>query len=197
MRHLSVAAHHDILLPLDELESKLTAVESAGDAVLALLAAIHRELIDILATGATTARLRALADRLDADQAKWIAAAAANPKPKPPPKPSRFAVAVVELTGAALRPPPPPLEPTLSLVITPPHPQIEPQTPKGATIATLHCTRSDGVQFRGHYAFAAPNFDCGGVFAISGNKLIVNPTGPGVGTAIGRLDQYVTIEAVE
>ncbi len=69
------------------LETKLTAAENAADVADALLATIHQELVDILATGATPARIQAMADRVEADTAKWLAAAAANPDPALPPPP--------------------------------------------------------------------------------------------------------------
>jgi hypothetical protein len=73
---------------LDDLEAKLTAAETAGDAVATLLATIHQELVDMIAAGPDTAALQAMADRLDADAVKWKAAADANPDPTPAPPPA-------------------------------------------------------------------------------------------------------------
>jgi hypothetical protein len=69
----------------DDLETKLTAAETRGDTAATLLATIHQELMDVLAAGATPARIQALADRVDADAARWQAAADANPDPNAPP----------------------------------------------------------------------------------------------------------------
>ena len=85
---------------------------------------------------------------------------------------------------------------TLSLVVTPPNPSIPATTPPGATVATLQGVWSDGAAFAGSYQFVPPNYDHGGVYAISGNRLIINPAGPGVGSAGGSI-QDVTIQAVQ
>ncbi len=82
---LSLANEGMIMSAMDDLETKLTAAETAADVADALLSTIHQELVDILATGATPARIQALADRVDADTAKYVAAAAANPDPNAPP----------------------------------------------------------------------------------------------------------------
>jgi hypothetical protein len=86
--------------------------------------------------------------------------------------------------------------PTLSLVVTPPEPSISPDTPLGTSLAMLQGTWSDGSPFTGYFEFVAPNYDCNSIYAISGNTLIVNPNGPGVGTAGGSIHD-VTIMAIE
>ncbi len=77
-----------IMATLDDVEMKLTAAETAGDAVAELLHTIHDELVALIAQGPTAARLQSLADRIDADAAKWQAAADANPDPAMTPGPT-------------------------------------------------------------------------------------------------------------
>lgn len=90
---------------------------------------------------------------------------------------------------------------TLTLVVTPTAPSIPSTTPKGSVVATLRASWSDGSAFTGSFIFVAPNFDYGGVYAITLNpdrtgQLIVNPNGPGVGSAGGSVE-HVTIEATQ
>jgi hypothetical protein len=56
---------------------------------------------------------------------------------------------------------------------------------------------SDGSPFTGTVGFGAPNYDAGGIFAISGNNIIVNPTGPGVGPNTTTLTDQITLEATQ
>jgi hypothetical protein len=77
-----------IMAAMDDLEAKLTVAETRADVATALLSTIHQELLDQIATGATPARIKAMADRLEADAAKYTAAADANPDPNAPPAPS-------------------------------------------------------------------------------------------------------------
>jgi hypothetical protein len=44
--------------------------------------------------------------------------------------------------------------------------------------------------------FAAPNYDDGGIFALSGNNIIVNPTGPGLGQNATTITDHITLEAI-
>jgi hypothetical protein len=84
--------------------------------------------------------------------------------------------------------------PSLCLSIEPPNPSIPNTAPLGATVATIIATWSNGQPFTGTLGFGSPYSNGGGVFAINGNRLIVNPSGPGVGGAGGTVEQ-VTIVA--
>ena len=91
--------------------------------------------------------------------------------------------------------------PTLDFTVTPPDPSIPDDTVLGATVATLQGVWSDGKPFTGGYVFVSPNFDDGGIYAITMNldhsgNLIINPDGPGVSGEGGSIDD-VTIEAWE
>jgi hypothetical protein len=91
----------------------------------------------------------------------------------------------IVINGPGSNPPPPP--PQCSLSLNPPMATIPSSTPKGATLSTIvvmNCT--------GSAIFGPPNFDDGGLFAISGNRVIVNPQGPGV-AALGGTTQTATI----
>jgi hypothetical protein len=92
----------------------------------------------------------------------------------------------------------------LALVVTPIFNQIAASTPLGATVATLQGVWSNGAPFTGTYQFVAPNwnhgtvpsFDPAGIYAISGNHVIINPAGPGVG-ALGGTHQDYSVAAVQ
>jgi Domain of unknown function (DUF4082) len=86
--------------------------------------------------------------------------------------------------------------PVLSLSFTPPNPSIPSTTPLGATVATITTSWSNGKPFTGRLRFGPPYSNAGGVFAISGNSLIVNPSGPGVGGAGGTMKE-VTVVATQ
>jgi hypothetical protein len=86
--------------------------------------------------------------------------------------------------------------PALSLSFEPPNPSIPNTTPLGATVATIIATWSNGKPFTGTLGFGSPYSDSGGVFAISGNSLIINPSGPGVGAAGGTVE-HLTIIATQ
>ncbi len=70
----------------------------------------------------------------------------------------------------------------LALSFNPPNPSIAPSAPLGSVVATINASWSDGSPFTGTLAFAQPFSNDQGVFAISGNELIINPAGPGVST---------------
>jgi len=93
-------------------------------------------------------------------------------------------------------PPPPPPPPVLVPVITvtPDHPAIPDTSKPGASVAVVTVAMSDGTAFTGSIRFAAPNFDAAGMFALSGNSIILNPTGPGVGPDTPL--QHITLEAL-
>jgi hypothetical protein len=86
--------------------------------------------------------------------------------------------------------------PVLSLSVSPANPSIPNTTQLGATVATITASWSNGQPFNGTLGFGPPYSNAGGVFAISGNSLIVNPKGPGVGGAGGTVEQ-VTIVATQ
>ncbi len=93
----------------------------------------------------------------------------------------------------AMTPPPTP-QPVIS--VTPLAPVVPDTTPKGAVVATVVVTMSDGSPFTGTLRFAAPYFDAGGSFALSGNDIIVSPTGPGVGPNVTTITDHITLEAL-
>jgi hypothetical protein len=68
----------------------------------------------------------------------------------------------------------------LVLSFNPPNPGIPSNASLGSVVATILVSWSDGSPFTGTLGFAQPYSNDGGVFAISGNNLIINPTGPGV-----------------
>ena len=84
----------------------------------------------------------------------------------------------------------------MSLSFEPPNPSIPNTTPSGATVATIIASWSNGQPFTGTLGFSSPYSNGGGVFAISGDSLIINPSGPGVAAAGGKVDQ-VTIVATQ
>jgi hypothetical protein len=86
--------------------------------------------------------------------------------------------------------------PILSLSFSPPNPSIPNAAPLGMTVATITASWSNGKRFTGTLRFGPPYSNAGGVFAISGNRLIINPSGPGVGGA-GRTVDQVTIVATQ
>jgi hypothetical protein len=91
-----------------------------------------------------------------------------------------------------------PAAPTPYLVLTfnPPNPSITSGMPLGATVAAIVASWSDGSPFTGTLSFGPPYSNDQGVFAISGNSLIVNPKGPGV-SGDANTTQYVTIVATQ
>ena len=86
--------------------------------------------------------------------------------------------------------------PFLQVTLNPPNPTIPSTTPLGAVVATITVTWSNGAPFTGTLSFGSPNSNGGGVYALSGNNLIINPAGPGVGPAGGAV-QNVTIVATQ
>jgi hypothetical protein len=86
--------------------------------------------------------------------------------------------------------------PFLNIVVNPTNPTIPSTTPLGAVVATVTVTWSNGAPFTGTLSFGPPNSNGGGVYALSGNNLIINPSGPGVGPAGGSI-QNVTIVATQ
>jgi len=84
----------------------------------------------------------------------------------------------------------------LAIAVSPANPTIPSTTPLGAVVATVTVTWSNGAPFTGTLSFGPPNNNGGGVYALKGNNLIINPSGPGVGPAGGSV-QNVTIVATQ
>jgi hypothetical protein len=55
---------------------------------------------------------------------------------------------------------------------------------------------SDGSPFNGIVGFGAPYYDNKGVFALSGNNIIVNPSGPGLDPNRTTITDHITLEAI-
>jgi hypothetical protein len=87
--------------------------------------------------------------------------------------------------------------PNLSIVLTPTNPTIPANAPLGSLVAAVTAKWSDGSPFTGAISFGPPNSNAGGIFAIDKNQnLIINPSGPGVGSAGGSIAN-VTIVATQ
>jgi len=68
----------------------------------------------------------------------------------------------------------------LILRFNPPNPSIVSSAPLGSVVATITPSWSDGSPFTGTLSFGPPYSNDQGVFAISGDNLIINPAGPGL-----------------
>jgi hypothetical protein len=105
--------------------------------------------------------------------------------------------AAITATGAA--PPPPPPAPMIT--VTPNTPQVLDTTSVGAVVATYTVTMSDGSPFVGMIGFGPPNFDAGGIFALTGSpttgNVIINPSGPGVGPNLSTITDQITLAATQ
>ncbi len=86
--------------------------------------------------------------------------------------------------------------PYLTLSFNPPNPSIAASAPLGSVVATITATWSDGGPFTGTLSFGPPYSNDNGVFAISGNNLIVNPAGPGI-SADANTTLNVTVVATD
>jgi hypothetical protein len=84
--------------------------------------------------------------------------------------------------------------PYLSLSFSPATPVIASNAAGGTVVTTITARWSDGTQFNGSLSFGAPYSNAQGVFAISGNDVIVNPTGPGL-LGLANKIQNITITA--
>jgi uncharacterized protein DUF4082 len=89
-----------------------------------------------------------------------------------------------------------PSGPYLMLSVNPGNPTIPSNARPGTVVATITASWSDGSPFTGRLSFAPPYSNDQGVFAISGNNLIINPSGPGV-SADANTVQHVTIAAAK
>jgi hypothetical protein len=87
-----------------------------------------------------------------------------------------------------------PTGPSLVLNFNPANPSISATAPVGSVVATINPTWSNGSAFTGTLFFAQPYSNDQGIFTISGNNLIVNPSGPGL-SADANTVQNVTIVA--
>jgi len=90
--------------------------------------------------------------------------------------------------------PPGPPQPVITVI--PNTPRVSDTTPLGAVVATYSVTMSDGSPFTGTVRFGAPYHDGRGVFALSGNKIIVNPSGPGLGPNRTTITNHITLETI-
>jgi Domain of unknown function (DUF4082) len=86
--------------------------------------------------------------------------------------------------------------PTLLMSFNPPNPSIAANMPSGTVVATVNVSWSNGSPFTGTLGFAAPYSNDQGTFAISGNNLIINSTGPGL-SSDANTTQSVTITATQ
>ena len=82
------------------------------------------------------------------------------------------------------------------ITVTPNTPVVADTTPPGTVIATYDVAMSDGSPFTGIVRFGAPFYDAGGIFALSGKNIIVNPAGPGIGPNISTVTDHITLEAI-
>jgi uncharacterized protein DUF4082 len=86
--------------------------------------------------------------------------------------------------------------PTLNMSFNPPNPSVASNAAPGSVVATINVTWSDGSPFSGTLSFVAPNGDDNHNFALSGNNIVINPSGPGI-TSDGGTTQNVTVQAVQ
>jgi len=84
----------------------------------------------------------------------------------------------------------------LVLNFSPEQPSIPSTAPSGTIVATITASWSDGSPFTGTLSFGAPYSNDHATFALSGNNLIVNPSGPGL-SADGNTVQNATIVATQ
>ncbi len=121
-----------------------------------------------------------------------ITATGAAPPPEPPPAPP---------PPPPAPPPPAPTPPQAVITVSPNTPQVPDTTSVGAVVATYTVTMSDGSPFVGTIAFGSPNFDAGGIFALTGSptsgNVIVNPSGPGVGPNLSTITDQITLVATQ
>jgi hypothetical protein len=85
-----------------------------------------------------------------------------------------------------------PNNPTLMLSEQPAAPSVPASSPIGTVVTTLTAIWSNGAPFTGTYGFAAPYSNDGGLFALSGNQVVVNASLPA-----GMSTQNITVEATQ
>jgi hypothetical protein len=110
------------------------------------------------------------------------------------PKPAQPAATLHRAAPAARSQPPPTRQPVI--MVAPVTPRVPDTTPRGAVVATYSVMMSDGSPFTGTVRFGAPYYDGKGVFALSGNKIIVNPDGPGLGPNRTTITDRITLDAI-
>jgi Domain of unknown function (DUF4082) len=84
----------------------------------------------------------------------------------------------------------------LTLSLNPANPTVASNAPAGTVVATITASWSDGSPFTGTLSFGPPYFNDQGVFAISGNSLIIDPSGPGLSNDANTV-QDLTIVATQ
>jgi hypothetical protein len=82
------------------------------------------------------------------------------------------------------------------ITVTPSTPTVPDTTPLGAVVAAFSVVMSDGSPFTGTVGFGAPYYDAGGIFALAGRNIIVNPSGPGVGPNMTTITDHITLVAI-
>jgi hypothetical protein len=90
----------------------------------------------------------------------------------------------------------PPSTPQPVITVMPDTPRVPDTTRPGAVVATYSVKMSDGSPFAGTVRFGPPHYDGKGVFALSGNNIIVNPQGPGLGHSKTTVIDHITLQAV-
>lgn len=89
-----------------------------------------------------------------------------------------------------------PVRPEPVITVVPDTPRVPDTTPLGTTLASFSVKMSDGSPFTGTVRFGPPYYDGRGVFALSGNHIIVNPNGPGLGPNKRTITDHFTLEAI-
>jgi hypothetical protein len=86
--------------------------------------------------------------------------------------------------------------PQLVITFDPPTPSLSSDASGSTVVSAVNVTWSNGAPFTGTIAFTTPFSDDSSTFALSGNNVIVNPDGPGLG-ADGDTTQMVSIVATQ
>jgi hypothetical protein len=81
------------------------------------------------------------------------------------------------------------------ITVTPNSPHVPDTTPRGAIVASYSVKMSDGSPFKGAVKFGPPYYDGNGVFALSGDHIVVNPKGPGLGPNKTSVTTHFTLVA--
>jgi hypothetical protein len=81
------------------------------------------------------------------------------------------------------------------ITVMPSTPSVPDTTRLGAVVATYSVKMSDGSPFTGSVGFGPPYYDGKGAFALSGNSIIVNPKGPGLGRNKTTITAHITLTA--
>jgi hypothetical protein len=92
--------------------------------------------------------------------------------------------------------PRPPGPPQPVITVKPSAPRVPDTAPGGAVVATFSVSMNDNSPFAGNVRFGAPYYDNNGKFALSGNKIVVNPEGPGIGPNTTTIIARITLEAI-